>query len=639
MTYNQEEFPRYVRTAGKITIFTALAGLMVFLFAFVFDVGKQELSRVSAQTASTTLTVLNTPPAFTVYPYEVIGSATTTPTNSGTVQQWGATAVDANAADYWLIVCSTSAAPTANNEAPPTCDPGAITWGVSATTTSGVAATVSTTTLEWGTGQFSAVNNWYAWVCDADGVDPRCSVTPEQGDYATSSSPFHINNRPVLSGLWNNGPKDPGQNVTFFSTSTDLDTVGGDQDIKLVVCGTNTDYNATTNTCNNYFIASTTISQKSNATATKTLAAILRDDTYGAYGFIVDQYGHEASANPLNSDFDVNNVAPTVLGGDIEIYGVGGPASNLTLTIPGGETPSSTLNFTLRDANSCLNAASSSEFAVVPYKISVFRSGVGTTTCNGNAGSYNPNNCYPSGVGSSVWDLSCTATTTCNSPLQDYMDYTCEFPLWFIADPTDNGVNTPAALEVQNWSAGVAGIDEALTGAMSTTSNPVDLTSFSAIGIVDNAIAYGGVEPGDDTGTLSATSTAQNIGNTGLDQDVRGESMCGTFTVSNECPSYATSTVPEWKQQFSTSTYAYDTDATEAGALLDPRIVQLSSTTYKELELNVQKTTSTSSALWKQGTTYWGIAVPSSITLAGSYQGLNTFMAKTAEAPDWNWTP
>lgn len=160
MLYNQTEFPKFMQTAGKITILTAFAGVAVFLFAFIFDAGTQQLSRVSAQTATTTLTVLNTPPTFQQQAYEVVESSTSTPTNSGDVIQWRAIGSDSNGAPYFLIVCSTSTAPTADNAinigslgtAPPSC-PAGTQWGVSGAAASGVAATVSTTTSE--TGQFA----------------------------------------------------------------------------------------------------------------------------------------------------------------------------------------------------------------------------------------------------------------------------------------------------------------------------------------------------------------------------------------------------------------------------------------------------------------------------------------------------
>jgi LysM repeat protein len=99
--------------------------------------------------------------------------------------------------------------------------------------------------------------------------------------------------------------------------------------------------------------------------------------------------------------------------------------------------------------------------------------------------------------------------------------------------------------------------------------------------------------------------------------------MCNGFGVGNDCKPSATSTVPESEQKFSSTSLSYS-----SGAAL-----RLSSTTYKQVELNVEKTTSTSTP--NTGVTYWGIAVPISITLAGSYKGLNTFTAVTAEASDW----
>jgi hypothetical protein len=428
-----------------------------------------------------------------------------------------------------------------------------------------------------------------------------------------------VNSRPVLTSATNTGPVDPGQDIDFTTVSSDPDIVGGEDDIFVLVCSSNTNYSSSTNTCTDE-LASSTIPVTDNASTTRTITIPTRDQTYSAFIYLFDEHNHEAANNPIAVPFDVNNVAPFVLGGNIEIYGQGGVGTDLTITVPGGETPSSTLNFTVQDNNSCLNAASSSEITDIQF--SVFRSGVGTTTCDGTGANYDPNNCYPSGVGTATWNYTCTATTTCASPNQDSIEYTCDFPLWFVADPTDAGPNTPAALAAQNWSAAVTGIDDDFaTGTLATTSSPVELISATYIGIVDNAIAYAATEPGFDTGGTNATSVAQNLGNTGLDQLVRGDDMCDGFSIATPCFPNPTSTIPADQQQFSSSTFTYG-----AG-------VALASTTDAETELNVPKTTSTSTP--NTGTTYWGIAVPIAITLAGNYTGLNTFTAQTAEAGDW----
>ncbi len=626
MLYNADRYPAYLKTAGKITIFTAFVGVGVFMLALSVDIGKQELSRVHATgTASTTLIVLNTPPTFTVGAREVIESATSTPTNSGDVIQWAALANDSNGAPYFLLVCSTNATPTANNAAgpgslgtaPPDCGAGATKWAVSTATPSDSLATAGTTTTE--AAPFGEIQDWFAWVCDDDPSSPQCSVAFSQGTNATNSSPFNVNSRPVLTAFGNDGPIDPGGTLNFLSTSTDPDSVGGADTLKLVVCQTSTDYSTTTNTCAANFLASTTIGVTANATTSYTLGLIVRDGTYPAYAFIVDEHGHEAIANPIQQDFDVNNVAPTVLSGNIFLNG----GLDMDITVPGDETLGFTLDFEVSDANSCVNASAGDE--ITGFQASVFRSSYGTSTCDTTAGSYDPNYCYPSGAPPATWNLSCTASTTsCTGPTDDTQLFECTFPLWFVADPTDAGPETPAAFAADSWTAAVAGIDDNFaTGTLSTTSSPVEVVSLTALDLLSSEIPYGELAPGDNTGTLSASTSVLSVGNTGLDQLVSGESMCGTFSLATECAVSATSTIPESEQQFATSSLAYN----------DPSALTLSSSTLQELELDVLKSTSTSSPA--SGVTYFGIEVPISITLAGSYEGLNTFVAKTAEAIDW----
>lgn len=624
--YNKKELPKIAYTAGRITILTAVVAVSVFVMAFLFDSGANQIAKSvhASGTASTTLTVLNTPPSFTLGAYEVIESSTSSPTNSGDSVTWSAIANDSNGAPYFLLICSTANNPVPNaaassgalGTAAPACSPTSTTqWGVSAAAASDALATVATTTTE----SFAESNDWYAWVCDDDPVNPRCNAAPVQGLNATNSSPFFVNHRPTFGALANNGPVDPGGTLVFNSTSSDSDTVDTADNLFLVVCQTNTDYNTTTNTCDSNFLASTTISLLSDATATYTLAAIVRDDVYPAYGYIVDEHGHEAAANPIQADFTVSNVAPEVLSGDISLNS-GAP---LSINVPGGETTGFTLSFTASDANSCVNVASTSE--MVDYNVSVYRSGVGTSTCDGTLGAYNPNNCYTSGAAPATWNLSCTASTTsCTGPTDDTQLFNCTFPLWFVADPTDNGTETPVSLEVQNWTAAVAVVDDnADSGPLVGAASPVELISFNALDLLTAEIPYGALEPGNNTGATNATTTINNIGNTALDQEVEGEAMCDSFAVGNECVTSSTSTIAENNQQFSSTTFSY-------GA---PGAVILSSSTVNEVELDIVKTTSTST--FETGDTFWGIAVPGTITLAGSYRGLNTFYAVTSEADEW----
>lgn len=629
MLYNQKDLPRVAQTAGKVTVVTVLTGVFVFVAMFIVDFGAQELSKVAAQeSATTTLTVLNTPPAFTQNAFEVTESSTTTPTNSGVDVVWNAIGTDSNGADYFLLICDGNATPTADwqdigngdGTGEPRCATSTVQWAVSTGTISGTTAIAATTTTE----SFDEENDWYAWVCDDDQFNPRCNTTPVQGISATNSSPFYVNKRPVLSALANDGPVDPGSTLTFNSSSTDPDSVGGDDEIFLVICQTDNGIDPITRTCTDATdLASTSPGAITDASAAYTLAAIVRDDTYPAYGYLVDEHGHEAAANFIQADFEVNNVAPEVLGGDITLN----DGDDITLTVSGGESLGYTLDFIATDANSCVTATSSDE--IVDFTASVFRSGIGSSTCDGSAGSYDPNNCYPSGVATSTWNLNCTASSTsCSGPTDNSVVYNCTFPLWFVADPTDNSSNTPAILEGDEWVAAVSPIDDnAATGTYTVAQSGVELLSFTALDLITSEIPYGSLEPGEDSGTLNATTSTLNVGNTGLDQSVSGDSMCPGYVVGSPCAISPTSTIASEFQQFQSSEVTYSTSS-PLGIILPN-----STSSPLQVELDVPKTTSTSTPA--DGTTFWGIAVPSSITLAGQYSGLNTYFAVTAEATDW----
>jgi hypothetical protein len=599
--------------------------MLIFALIFILNIGKNELSKAEAtSTATTTLTVLNTPPTWVIGQEgrEQFESSTTTPTNSGDQVSWVGTATDANGAPYFLIVCSNSATPTAQQSTstlgtvPPICAGGGTRWAVSTGTVSGQQAIAATTTSE--SAPFAESNIWYAWVCDDDPVSPRCSTSFSQGTAATNSSPFNINRRPVFTTFGNNGPVNPAGTLVFQSSSTDPDVVDAEDLIYLVVCSNNT-YSTTTNTCGGGdFLASTTLGQLLNPSATYTLPAIIQDTAYNAYGYIYDQHGHEAvgGAQGTNVTFTVNNVAPTVAGGTISLNG----GLDITLTNPGTQTTGFTLGFTVADANSCDAVGGGPADEIIGYSASVFRSGIGTSTCNGSAGSYNANNCYPSGVSAAVWNLACTASSTsCTGATDDTIVYNCTFPLWFIADPTVSG--TP--FDLQHWAAGVAGVDDDnATGSMSTSTSPVDLISFVAIDLLTSLIAYDQLEPGNQMTNLTATSSLRVLGNTGLNQLLGGDSMCTGYSPSNPCPVSATSTIPQDEQRYATSAVAYG-----SGAQLQP------TSTPATLLIQIPKPTSTSTPT--SGTTYWGIRVPGTITLAGSYTGRNTFTGAISTPASW----
>jgi len=608
----------HLRTAGKITVYTSLLGVLVFAVVFVFNLGNTEIHYADAQSnATTSVTVLNTPPIWTVDAEELVGSSTTTPTNAGDTVTWVAIGTDSNNEDYYLLICDGNATPTANSSAAPTCGAGDVQWGVSASTTSGVQASVSTTTTASSSPFAGESFVWYAWICDGNAGTPRCNATSTQGS-GTTSSPFEVNHRPAFTAFTDTSPADPGVTVTFYSTSTDPDSSGGADTLVLYVCAT-AGFDTVNDTCTGTELASTTLpGPTSDASASYTIAIPTQDTTYGAFGYITDEHGFEASGGSQGTDsvLTVSNVAPTTSPTTISLNG----GVDMTLTNAATETPGFTIQFTAADNNSCENIASTSE--ITGYALSIYRSGVGSTTCTTASGSYNANNCYPSGVGTGVWNLSCTASSTSCTGADDLTQvWDCTFPLWYVADPTD-GTATSTQYPTENWRIQVAAVDDDnATGTLNEGDTGVEVESLLAFALNTLTIPYGSLEPGQQTDPIVATTTLAATGNVGLDTDVTGTSMCTTYTGATPCANSATSTIPDSEQVFATGTVAY-----AAGTAL-------SSTTAQEIEINVPKSTATSSQATNDA--FWGIAVPASITFSGDYTGENTFTALVGESSAW----
>ena len=626
MSYNIKELPKYINTAGKITVVTSLLGVVIFAAAFLLNIGAKELVKVDAQGfATTTVTVLNTPPEWTVDAQEENESSTTTPTNSDYQVAWVATATDSNDEDYFLLICNTAIAPSSTSNGPPTCN-SPIQWAVSATTTSGSEARAATTTTE-APAVFAESNDWYAWICDAIVTNPRCNVLSKQGT-ATTASPFNVNHRPTFTVYSDNSEtlgSAPGDVVTFYATTTDTDVVDAADTKQLIVCSTAA-YSTTTNTCDATTLATSSFSTATQLTATYTISIPTRDTTYGAYGFVIDEHGHEATTTQqgANTVLTVANVAPTILGGNIILNG-GNP---ITLTQEAAETTGFTLDFTASDNNSCSTSAQTAE--ITSYDLAVYRSGVSTSTCDTTGTNYNANECYDSGVATTTWNLVCTASSTSctyDGLGDDDLDmlFECTFPLWYVADPT-SGTSTQTFYFDENWRASVSPVDD--DGASSTlveADTPVELNSFMMFALDTTDIPYGDLEPGQRTDPLAATTTLRATGNVGLDQLLSGEHMCDYYTTAVKCQTSATSTISDQFQVFGTSTISYGA-ATSSGYIL-------SSSTPVNIELNVLKPTST--ATQTTGITYWGIEVPDTITKAGAYTGENTIWGVSGEPTEW----
>jgi hypothetical protein len=297
---------------------------------------------------------------------------------------------------------------------------------------------------------------------------------------------------------------------------------------------------------------------------------------------------------------------------------------DLVLSVPEGQTTGFTLQFELTDNNSCQTATSSAE--LTDYELALFRTTVGTSTCTTASSSYNPNNCYPSEIATTTWNLSCTASSTsCTGPTDTTQIFNCSFPLWYVADPTSGGATNTVHFAT-DWSAAIRGIDDdGATSSYTIGTTGRELLAFLAYSLDTLAIPYGSLEPGNRTDPLVATTSFSATGNVGLDQRLSGEAMCNTYTTAVKCQPSATSTIPENKQVFATSSITYLSASTSS--------TTLSSTTQKLFDLNVPKSTST--VVQQSRNTFWGIEVPASITFSGLYTGENTFIGVVSDPSQW----
>ncbi len=614
---------------GKVSILTALLAVLILVIGVVGELPHGNVARAS--TATTSVTVLNTPPTWdtNVYIQETTGSGTsssatsTSPTNSGSLIQWFASATDSSADAYYVLVCNNYASPTPNNSAAPTCFGGNAGHliAISAATPAGTPATLSTTTYN---GDVTEIFYYYTYVCDGNSTGAACSTEvfspttntsgKTQSTTSPNVSPFIVNHRPVFTGYVNNSPINPGGTVTWVATATDQDTYGGasPDTLRLFVCKA-ADFTGTA--CGPAGTWATSSSVTNSATATLTITTPYNKGQFGAYGYITDDHGvHQASGGQqgISSSLIVSNVAPSILSSSISLFSSTG-TSPLILTNLATQTPNFSVQFTVTDQNSCMTASSTAEISSA--LINVYRSGIASTSCN-IASQYNPNKCYPGGVANSVWNYSCSPGA-CAGTSSATQVWTCTFPMWYVSDATDPG----SVFASDNWLATATSTDSSgATSSPSESAVGTELIQFLGYDISSSTIAYGGLQPGNSADLLASTSVALLAeGNVGLDQSLYGDDMCPAYPT---CSGNATSTIFASNQKYSSTSQTY------ASA-----VFTLSNAPQTDF-LRVQKSTSSTSTPNRK-ITYWGIQVPGTITLSGSYVGRNTILGITSPSSSW----
>ena len=551
-------------------------GVCFILLSIPFFVFSSKVFKAYADTVTTAVTVGNSAPSFTGGPAENPASTTTSPTNVGNNVTFQATGTDSNSEDYYLLLCSSSSA-TATNGGAPTCND--TTWCTSTATTSASQATCSYTTLL----ADSSSNAWYAFVCDGNASSASCS-TAQQGS-GDSGTPFIVNHSPGFSSPANDGPKNPGQTVTWTTTSSDSDS----NTVKLIVCktagisGDACDGGGADTWCSSSLVAS-------NPTCGYEIPSVYPDASYDAYVYVVDQFdfGSTDAAQGSNVSFTVNNIAPVVSAVTIN----GGTAIDLTES----STKEITLTATVTDNNSCYGGEINS---VLGY---VYRSGVAYSGCD-TSGEADNNYCYP--------EVSCTVVGgTCTDDTDGSANYTCTVNLQYYTDPTDINTEYPD----DNWLDTIKATDDDASPHNTEVSTGVELNSLTAFDVT-GSINFGGLGADESNDPLDKTVTTTPTGNVGLDQEHSGSTnMCVDYpTCSGGTPIGVS-----YQKYALASLTAYS-----SGTVL--------STSATEVELNVAKATSGSPTTKD---TWWGILIPSG-TEAGAYSGANTITAVKGEIVNW----
>ena len=627
-------------SAGKITILAVLGSAFVTVvgFGFFFEA---RVPTANAANVATTLTVLNTPPTWTVDAEESTESSTTTPTNAGSVITWIGTADDSNLDSYFLLICKTNATPTAVANGTPSCGGGiGNRWAASATTTSGSQASAATTTKETFPFQNES-NNWYAWICDANSSGPQCNQTFKQGNGDVGrSSPFVVNHPPVFNSISNNSPAIPGGSITWSTVAHDNDVIRGGDTVKLYVCKVS-DFTGSACGAGGTWAAST-FATTSPATTTPILIPT-QDNNYNAFVFLTDNNNLVATSTNegANSAFTITNVAPTLSAATISLIDPRTATTTglLTLFVPQSTSGPFFVKFSVTDNNSCLNASSTAEISLATT--SVYRSGVTQSGCQ-TTGNFNTNRCYPSiEPQTNIVCFQATSTNTysiasnaCDGATESTVDWFCSVPLWYNADPTDGSTASDTPFFSQNWLASVQVVDDdSATSTLTEASTGNDLVSFLAFGVTQSSISFGGLQPGEKNDPLATTTDLRALGNVGLDESLYGSTMCtnwsalGGATNPDACDIGGINPASEIavaNQKFATSSVGY---ASSTAYTLT------SSSSPSSLAINVQKTIATSSP--QQKNTWWGIQIPLTITLAGNYTGQNTITATKSDPSLW----
>jgi len=534
----------------------------------------------------TTVSVANTAPTISVA-YESPTSDNTTPTDVGDNVTIYATGSDVNGDQYWLAVCKGAGITKGTSGGAPTCNTAA--WKIATSKqTQAVATSVSFTITS---GETLETYDWYAYVCDDNAGDQKCSAA-DQGSGA-SGSPFKVNHAPGFTGSSNDGAKNPGaqQTVTVSSGQySDGDSSGSQDQVKLYVCPSQAFTDGASPHCDATELCSSSLTTPGNPiTCNFNLANPVSHGTKHYYPYVVDTHGLMSGGAGQGEDktYSANDIRPTFASTPTLN---GGSAIGLT-----HEKTTNNIDVigTATDDNGCGDLVASNTYADV-WQTSLTRTG-----CD-SGGEASGNNCY--------YHVTCaldTATNDCTGGSDKDAGFKCTVAFQYYANPTD----TYSPWSTDSWTATfIPGDEQTLNGTGEKNSNTVVMNSYLAIGLADspyNAIAYGSVAAGaHTTPNLLDLTHMKATGNVSIDASISGDPMTGPGT-----------SIPANKQKYGIGASAPLWGAGGNAVL---------SGTPTLTALHTCKSGYTQTPGWKS--VYWGIDIPAG-QVAGDYTGSNTITA------------
>lgn len=563
--------------------------------AFNYDIRISSLGNIifthpqaeaNSDRATTTVVVLNAPPSFSTQAYEVFdadGSTSTVPVNASSSISFAAVGDDPEDNDYFLLICANSAVPTAaTGTTPPECNGGAANrFARSATTTDMTTATATYSIVDY---THPESVEWYAFLCDLAPANSDCSPYNQGSGYAagaTSSSPFYVNHHPVTTNVYTSvDNRDPGGTFTFQASTTDSDVLGGDDQLALYICSTNS-WATSTGCTATTFCSTTTPTSDPSCTWTDTAPTPHGNTTY--YAFIKDW--HELSGTSTWSNtYTIIDVSPSV--GDVTVNG-GNP---ITVNLRGASNVVVTASTTFTDQNECgdvIDATSTIKYAT---------SSSDTYECTADN-----NSCYK------ITAANCSVSCLGGGSATGYV--TCTTSLEYYAIPSDEGyASNPYG--VGAWRGLISVFDESFY-PFGTSTNGVELNTLEGLEITQTIIDYGTLAANTDTGAVNASTTVINYGNSPLDVGL----LVGDMTNASDT-SYK---ILAPQQEFNINPFVY-------GAGTDG-----SSTTPGTADVYVTRPHGADIT----DDIYWGVGVPN--VRSGPYTGSTTFMAMVDNNTEAEW--